>query len=67
MNRLGDLINKYASADESERLHLFLIHREVRNDFLRIEAEELSRAARQQAVGPVRRWLDRWQAGLETI
>jgi hypothetical protein len=67
MNRLEDLLNRYASADESERLHLFLTHREIRDDFLRIEVEELFKAARQQAAGPVRKWLDRWQAGLETI
>jgi hypothetical protein len=69
MNRLEDfLLIEYASADETERLHLFLTHREFRDDFLRIEVEEWSRETiRQRAAGPVRRWLDRWQAGLETI
>lgn len=67
MNRLKVLLNDYASADETGRLHLFLTHREFRDSFLRIELEELSMAAKKQGARPVRRWLDRWHSSLEAI
>ena len=67
MDRLEVLTNEYASADETGRLYLFLTHRELRDIYLRIEMEELSRAVRQQEAGPARRWLDRWQSSLEAI
>jgi hypothetical protein len=69
MNRLEALLDEYASADESERLHLFLTHREFRDDFLRIEVGELSAATRkrERIARPVRRWLDRWRSSLEAI
>lgn len=69
MNRLKVLLDEYASADETGRLHLFLNHRSFRDHFLRIEVEEMSAAAgkRGRVARPVRRWLDRWHSGLETI
>ena len=34
MNRVEILINQYVSADETERLHLYLAHRELRDRFI---------------------------------
>lgn len=67
MNRQEVLIDEYASADETVRLHLFLAHREFRDCFIRIEMEELSIATRKRAARPVRGWLARFHASLEAI
>lgn len=61
------IIDEYASADETVRLHLFLAHREFRDCFIRIEMEELSIAARKRAARPARGWLARIHASLEAI
>jgi hypothetical protein len=67
MNRLEALINDYASANETGRLHLFLAHREFRDCFMQIEMEELSAAARKRVARPLRKWLDRFHSSLEAI
>lgn len=68
MNRQETLIiDEYASADETVRLHLFLAHREFRDCFIQIEMEELSIATRKRAVRPVRGWLARFHESLEAI
>jgi len=67
MNRQEVLLNEYASADETGRLHLFLTHRELRDCFLRIELEELSMAPKKRVARPARRCLDRLQSSFEAI
>lgn len=67
MNRLEVLLNEYASADETGRLHMFLTHREFRDGFIRIELEELSVASKIRVARPIRRWLDRFHSSLEAI
>lgn len=67
MNRLAILLSEYASADETERLHLFLAHREFRDSFIKIDLEELSIATKKRAARPVRRWLDRFHCNFEAI
>jgi hypothetical protein len=67
MNRLEALLNDYASADDTGRLHLFLAYREHRDRFMRIELEELSAGAGKRAPRPVRRWLERLHSSFEAI
>jgi hypothetical protein len=67
MDRLENVLNAYASADETGRLHLFLAHRELREQFIRIDLNELSIEAKKRAARPARRWLDRLYANLEAI
>jgi hypothetical protein len=68
MNRLAILLSEYASADETGRLHLFLAHRELRDDFITIELEESSIAAvKKRAARPIRSWLNRFRFNFEAI
>lgn len=67
MNRLEELLNDYASADEAGRLYLFLAHREFRESFMQIELQESSVAAGRRVDRPARRWLDRLHSSLEAI
>lgn len=67
MNRLEVLLNEYASADETVRLHMFLAHREFRDSFIRIEMEEFSIAAEKRVARPARGWLERFHSSLEAI
>jgi hypothetical protein len=67
MDRLETVLNAYASADETGRLHLFLAHRELREQFIGIDLNELSIEAKKRAARPARRWLGRFYADLEAI
>ena len=67
MDHLEVLLDGYASADETGRLHLFLKHRQFRDSFMQIELEELSDAPRKRVARPFFRWLDRLQSSLEAI
>jgi hypothetical protein len=67
MNRLESLLNEYISADENERLHLYLTHRTLRDRFIRIEMEALSAVAEKRAARPAARWLERFRSSLEAI
>lgn len=59
MNRMESIIREYVSSDESARLHLFLVHRDLRDHFIQIEMAALRRIKAQRSVQPTVRWIDR--------
>lgn len=59
MNRNDSLIKEYVSADETARLHLFLVHRDLRDCFIRIDMAALRRLEAQRPVRPAVRWVER--------
>lgn len=67
MNHLETLLNKYVSADETERLHLYLTHRTMRDQFIRIEMDAQSAAVEKRPARPVGRWLERFRSSFEAI
>ena len=67
MNRLQNLLNDYAAADETKRLHLFLTHPGLRDRFLKIDLEELPIATQKRSIRSACCWLDRLFTGLDTI
>jgi hypothetical protein len=67
MYRLEGLLNQYVSADETERLHLYLAHGTLRDRFIRIEMEALAAATEKRPARSESRWLDRCRSGLEAI
>ena len=67
MNHLETLLDDYVSADEIERLHLYLTHRTLRNQFIRIEMEELSAAVEKRPARSAGRWLERFRTSFEPI
>ena len=59
MNPMESIIKEYVLADESTRLHLFLVHREFRDHFIGIEMAALRRLKAQRSERPAVRWVDR--------
>jgi hypothetical protein len=67
MNRLQTLLDDYAAADETGRLHLFLIHRGFRDRFLKIDLEEAAIGRQKRTIRSHCRWLDQFCSSLEAI
>ena len=60
MNHADTILAEYASADETERLYLFLSHRDFRDHFIKIDMSESSRVPEKRSIQPVIGWIDRF-------
>ena len=58
MKYIHPMINDYASADESARVHLFLAHPELREGFLTIDLES-ARSSKHPSTVAKSSWKDR--------
>ena len=59
MSPLDTILNHYESADETERLHLFLSHRDLREAFMQIEMSQGPKVRTQSSTESGWRWKNR--------
>ena len=56
MNRMETIVDEYVEADESQRLHLFLAHRDFRDAFMEIDMADALRKPGRTEVRNVTGW-----------
>ena len=59
MNRVDTVLAEYNSADEAERLFLFLSHRDLRDIFTQIDEAQSHPVQEARAKQPDRSWINR--------
>ena len=60
MNHAQTLIENYAVADETQRLSMFLSHRDLRDAFMEIELAELNNQSKTASTNIRSRQRNRW-------
>ncbi len=59
MNRVDTILAEYTSADEAERLFLFLAHRDLRDIFMKIDKIQSRQGQEKCSAQPGRTWINR--------
>ena len=60
MKRVDTILAEYNSADEAERLFLFLSHRDLRDIFMKMDRAQSRQAQEACATKPDRSWINRF-------
>ncbi len=60
MNHVDTILAEYNSAGEAERLFLFLSHRDLRDNFIKIDKAQSHQAEEACSPQPDRSWINRF-------
>jgi len=60
MNRVNTILDAYNSADEAERLFLFLSHRDLRDIFMKLDKAQSHQVQDARSTRADRSWINRF-------